>query len=742
MRLKSMVQQEKYLDLRGLSGVLDNELKQLILIEKLYPEDVKEWLQDEETTLFDNLSSNPQKIKMAVHQSEENQCKAYDEYFSLLPEILSELDSASTCDLEVVDLRICMTVRAVNDFIQNDEKNWKDWNDLDLIVDRIIEVNNEILDGPCMLLFLSCYALHARKELLPNLELTDEDNATVRLSFELKAVECLLRFHAIYRKYELDKSIENKEHIIRSKEKDVTKKDKVICKREKKIEKLEKDVQRLKESLKKKKLNERLNSAQTEHKTNDINSISKEKDKNPFEDRNVEEMENKIKELTARLNSKSDKMDSFKRKIKDLSEEAEREKSLGIHDRLENYLRAHGIDAAMIQILHPYWEDYMEGRKVLPSKDKVLGRTKIGTCHIMEKEHYIQFPDGERQKVFNLEDDTLLAVGQFLRVDVEGRFQESYHAWCPEYLLEETCEWYGKVISVEGKQAQVQIFEDDIREVRMDSTGIYEGWIVGGNANEIKTVFPGYNFHLASIKDSADAREIEVLWTIELLKSGAICRNVYSGEQVFRSLDDSDYSQISSNSLLFMRNGRVVNVFKDGKHYTHSKLYKHSRTGVFLNDNNHLLLKMSNGESHLVTNVPEGIEPGSRILTDECYRYIRLLGRKTSPTSSTKNTEEAKNLPPLKEETILIIGNIGLANSYQREFRKAGYQVMIADGTREWGHIRSACSGADLILLDTSHMQHKIYYKCMDELQGSSVYLHHGSGPQKMIQYVRAVLEA
>lgn len=746
MRLKNMIQNEKFMDLGGLSEIIDGDLKGLILLVKLYPETVNEWLKDQETLLAENMLSDPTKTRKIGLLPEEVQFAAYDDFLSLIPRILTGMDDCLTSDLEDKDLRIRMTARLVKESVETNKENWKD---LELNVDQIMKKNNEKIDGPCMLLFLACYAIQSRNELFSDLDLTDEEIAKLRVSFELKAMECLLHFHAINRRYNLDKQIKNKECIINSKQKEVNKKDKVIGKRENKIGELENEVKRLKESLKKKKEKQCQSSSKADKKASDSNAISKDKNRDLLEGPSIEELREVVESLKSELNSKLEEIQSLKRELREVSEEAEREKTLSIQDRLENYLRVHGIDADMVQIVHPYWKDFWEGRKALPNKKEALGKTRIGTCNIVGKEHYVKFPNGERQKVFNLKDDILLAVGQFLSVDKEGRFQECYSAWCPEYLLDESCEWYGKVISLDENQAQVQVFEDDIRKLSTDDVGLHEGWIVGGNNNEITRVFPGLAFHLASAKKSAIARDIEIFWTIAFLKNGAICRNVYNGEQHFCNLEESDYSRISDNSLLFMRNGKVVNIIRDGRHFTHSQLYKHSRTGVIIRDNEKLLLKLPNGELHLVTEIPEGLEVGCRVLTDECFRFIRVLDRESSESGSAdvkkrkeiEEGQEGRSLPSLRNESIVIVGNIGLAKSYQREFRKAGYQVTIADGTKEWGHIRNATSGADLILLDTSHMQHHIYYKCKDELLGERVYLNHGSGSQQMIQCVKSVLE-
>jgi len=136
--------------------------------------------------------------------------------------------------------------------------------------------------------------------------------------------------------------------------------------------------------------------------------------------------------------------------------------------------------------------------------------------------------------------------------------------------------------------------------------------------------------------------------------------------------------------------------------------------------------------------------PGDYVMVDEFNYFMDLLSENmdTELTDERKRLAAKKDKPvivkpaeapiEMKDENLLIVGNIKLAETYKLKFLKNGYRVQVVDGFEAYHKIQKEACKADKIIIVTDCLSHTNYNRIKQDFDNKII---HGnnSGPNRIL---------
>ncbi|MBG0765307.1 MAG: hypothetical protein H0S78_10620 [Tissierellales bacterium] len=89
----------------------------------------------------------------------------------------------------------------------------------------------------------------------------------------------------------------------------------------------------------------------------------------------------------------------------------------------------------------------------------------------------------------------------------------------------------------------------------------------------------------------------------------------------------------------------------------------------------------------------------------------------------------------MKDEEVLIIGNIQYSDSYTLSLLKKGYKSVTISGFESWHKIEKEARAADIILFINEHASHENYYRLKDNFSDKIIYSN-SSGANRIAEMI------
>src|SRR6056297_2292893 len=518
-----------------------------------------------------------------------------------------------------------------------------------------------------------------------------------------KILSCLISPHikAQLIKYQyIGEDIENK------KLKEEIKKDKIELKhKDKAIKNLEKKVEKYKnkkneykskykteiekiENRNKNEYKERIK--QKNKEISSLKDIIKDYKENYIKEDKYQKLKNENTSIQDKLKQEKDKKNHFLEKLKN-------QKEYDLIEELENFLSQNGMTEEMIQTIYPYYEDYLKGIKpdfeIQPQTEKKLE----GICLIENGIHYIKIQDKDKQRIFNIPEETYLAQNQIIIIDEEYRFIKA-----------------SKYRYNENKKAQEDI-----------------------------------EFTLDNYIDSIRSKNHQIYIVTKVIPSGLIYKTI--NDKMEKFLEINTDIKIEESNMLFMKKNRIIKHMNNIRFLTKSKLYNKYDMGHVEVENSKVFINKSNGEKVILKKIPTGltIQDGTPVKYDEYDNFIDVLPyeekeelsveRKILNAKSKSEKIPNSNFPEeihIKDEVILIIGNIKFSDSYTLSLLKIGYKSTTISGFESWHKIEKEARAADIIIFITEHASHENYYSLKEDFADKIIYSK-TSGANRIAQMIR-----
>ena len=405
----------------------------------------------------------------------------------------------------------------------------------------------------------------------------------------------------------------------------------------------------------------------------------------------------KYEKLTSENINIREKLKKVKDKKNHLLEKLNNLKEFDLMEELENFLSQNGMTEELIQIIYPYYEDYLKGIKpdfeIQPETEKKLE----GLCLIENGVHYIKLNGEEKQRIFNIPEKTYLCQNQVIIVDEEYRF--------------------------------------------INSTSY--------RYNENKNVQENILFTLDNYIDSIRSKNHQVYIVTKVISSGVIYKTI--NEKIEKFLQINTDVKIQESNILFMKENRIIKHLDNIRFLTKSKLYNKYDMGHVEVENSKVFINKTNGEKVILKKIPTGltIQDGTPVKYDEYDNFIDVLPyeekeelsveRKILNAKSKSEKISNSNFPEeihIKDEVILIIGNIKFSDSYTLSLLKIGYKSTTISGFESWHKIEKEARAADIIIFITEHASHENYYSLKEDFADKIIYSK-TSGANRIAQMIR-----
>ncbi|MBN2286684.1 MAG: hypothetical protein JXQ26_03010 [Tissierellales bacterium] len=399
---------------------------------------------------------------------------------------------------------------------------------------------------------------------------------------------------------------------------------------------------------------------------------------------------------------------------------------------LEKYCRKQGMTDELLQIVYPYYQEYLTGTQPQKKTERDIAAEQIMYCVIEEGVHYCVDSEGEKHRLLNIPNKTYLAQNQFVLVNQDSNFIRSFN-----YQYEE-------------KNLKAPIIEFLSAEETTSAINIYhyhlnKGQIVAlDDQKQIMTFYRRLDFVIDYFIDSIRAKKHKVYLAIKHLSNGLIVRNYPHMEESYLNLISSE--PITCPALLILNDNQdIIKQWEDLSFFTLSMHYP-TAEGFIESENDSLYIKKKNGERYLLRKAPEHISllPGDYVMVDEFNYFMDLLSENmdTELTDERKRLAAKKDKPvivkpaeapiEMKDENLLIVGNIKLAETYKLKFFKDGYRVQVVDGFEAYHKIQKEACKADQIIIATDCLSHTNYNRIKQDFADKIIHANN-SGPNRIL---------
>lgn len=439
-------------------------------------------------------------------------------------------------------------------------------------------------------------------------------------------------------------------------------------------------------------------------------------------------------------------------KLKTALEEAESRngewREYNLITELSDYLEKQGMTLALKGLIEPYLQISEGSISVVDPRCSKMTSDYFGYCEIMGGVHYIVSLEGSRQVLKEIPDDLYLGQGQIVLADQHHVFLESFLF---RYIEDETELKSEQVVQI-GLVVSDDVFmvevAGDERVVLVNKTPFtyHCGCVVGLNANhEIVKAYEGIRFNADLFMDSVVARHQKAYVVERVIGESLIAREIPNGETRVIPTPEQLYGTIETPFILFVKNNSVIKCLKSVRFFTTTKAYAAREKGQVICDEQGIFVERWNGEKRLLAGIPETtvLEAGDQVVVDEYMHFIekeyvccdkasnKPVLKKYKKTLVGEVEDEVCQMHP---ERVLIIGDVGLQQSYKLGLFKKGYCAEVVSGVESWNKIEKAARQSDVIVYVTDHAKHMHFHKFRAEFADKVTLYAAFEGPNRIVE--------
>lgn len=713
------------------------------LIERfINAEDSQEFIDDIEK----NVPSVIKKINLVINKKSEATFKEMDGLFCEILKMWEDPElNLFEMDLINVEGKMKVLLKMIRDFIEENDAilNPKEEQENDIIYDFLIQNEDNLLAVMAVLYILSHY---------DKLEISDNRINVLNSVFYYYISNSLFAFDSITKIRELtdkanasealEKELDNKNKIVEAKKKDYLK---LVAENEaskKKIkelskvldanqaEKFESDNKLLREQVK-----------QLEGTLISIKSDTVTK-------KDYDRLNKDYKELSDKYSERGLEISRLKSKLSDLEGRT-------LTEDLEAYLKRNGLTEELILMIHPYYQDYMEGKRPIKINQNDKSNRILGYCKVKSTGHYFVSIEGQESQLYNIPDASYIGENQFILVDKDINFIHAYDYFYEPCSYDHEIRNFQELRHCNDEWGVINCEEEFMPIKNRNNFSFYDRQIVGLNAeNEVIHIYKRIKFNADCFLKSAVVRNQSVYLVQKVIKSGFLVVNLATNEEQFINIDYT--GDLEASSIIFVKNDAIIKVLDNTRFYTSSTAYKGSELGYVEIRNSKVYFNKKNEERVLVRLIPDEIllEAGDLITIDEYNNFIdKKRVRLTDEISEESrilnfrlnipdhNKKEDVTLPELSDEKILIIGDAKLETAYKLAFLKEGFEVAVVDGVEAWHKIAKSARMSDYIIYVTEHGSHANYYKFKSEFADKTILYTNYGGANRVVELFKKYYE-
>jgi hypothetical protein len=480
-----------------------------------------------------------------------------------------------------------------------------------------------------------------------------------------------------------------------------------IGKKEDKISELQKTVETLKETERKK-----------------VQSLNREKE-----------------ELAARLAELERVVDGLKEQLKETEEER-----LYLH--VKHYIDKFGIDkvtALLPQKETAVSEEKIEAEAEQEKKEEIVNQTKLGYVTLTADGIMVVTPTG-MCPVQNIPEKSLVGEGQFIRVDGNNNFINSYHYYTQFKVVFNSGLRFGEIQHLDG--IPFVNMGSCIKKAQGLNRTVLEGQIVMADmSGNVKTFFKRMRFNLDYYYEIIKYYGMDLWRVVHLLEGVCIIESLEKKGQTIYKIPDN--LTVKQNDILMLKEEELINVF-DFKFFSYSGYYENSIRGTAEVYGETCLLVKTSGEKLIVNNIPENlrVETGDILIMDEYCNFIRTetgSSEEIAGISRKKKFLRTNDKFKMKqfyvEKKILIVGNPSYHQSYLLNLLKSGYAAETIDGFQPFGRILKASKKADIIIVLVNYISHDNMWLIKDNLKDIPVLYPDSDGAARILECLERYYE-
>lgn len=462
---------------------------------------------------------------------------------------------------------------------------------------------------------------------------------------------------------------------------------------------------------------------------------------------------------------KSRKEDLLREKTQ-LSNIVQELRSRSLVQDLENYLKVNGLTDELLQVIHPYYILYTEGKKPMEMYEDRRTSNIIGYCLVKRLEslgsaekasnygHYIIDEAGNANRIFNIPDTSYIGQGQFILVDKEYNFIRNFNYHYSKNDTDGDVTQFG-IVAFYGDSTKVELQSGEIVEASNKKYKVLQpGRMVGLNSDfEIIKVYKSIHFNADLFLDSALVRGQQAYLIEHVIEDGCLTRNISTEKEQFMKI--SGTNELKPQTILFLKDDEVVNQIDSAHFYTTSACYPRSEIGSVFLYSEVAFFERPNGERLIIKHMPDDLilQDGDTVKLDEFGGLICVVEMadtspffEKGPTKAKYKYEKVNNLSDgvdhneealeRRSEQILIVGNKAFENAYKLTMLKSGFSAEVVDGFDSWHKIAKVAREADIIVISTEHLSHTNYYRIKSEFTDKKIIYSELEGVNRIIDKV------
>lgn len=460
--------------------------------------------------------------------------------------------------------------------------------------------------------------------------------------------------------------------------------------------------------------------------------------------------ENQINNYITRVTDLKKELFTKSLELKELKKDFEFYKA-NIEDNFIEHIKNNGVSAKVLTFLKSLpsetldlmvseidskdTEDIIPHKEEVPEKEEVIPIFNgIGYVSIEDNIHYVNFANGSRVQITELNDKIFLSEGQFIIVDEEFRLSKTTTSKYEDNGKSIAGLKLGVVESIEP--LIIRANDEIIREVKFNGNkGYYKlnQVIALNDDNYIVRAFRTIRFNADETIKSIKSKGITAYFVLDVFSNAFFkLRNIETGVEDIYNLDTNGVD-ISRLSIVFVKDLVVVSATAQSKFYTASSLYKDRVVyGPIQIENGIAKITKQSGEISIVNNIPESyiIESGDVIAVDEFNNFLYISStddlylEKSILRKTAKQIVNGKdNSKPIETKgEITIIGNLFYKNSYTMSFFKIGYKINMLHGyDTSINKIIQTAKDSEAIIVNTSYCSHDNFWQIKDEVKDGAL---------------------
>ena len=452
--------------------------------------------------------------------------------------------------------------------------------------------------------------------------------------------------------------------------------------------------------------------------------------------------EKQIDSYITKLSTSQSNLTIKSNECKVLQRELEDFKS-NIEDKFINHVEENGLSEKMKEFLLPLFAMHkelinsVENNKVSIVDEREVNynvkvkkeERKIGYVTVENNKHFVNFANGSVRELLGLSDKIYLVEGQFIIVDEDNNFIKTTASVYEDNGISIKHLNIGTVESLDPLVVRIG-FELISAKSSHGFVGVYglNQVVALNDYNQIVRAFKMAKFNADTVIESVKARGQEVFYVLDVFRECLSLRNIETGYEDIYKVDIGNF-EVNKASIVFIKDGAVVNVLNKSIFYTSSSFYNGDvEFGPISVNGDIVLLKKQNGEQVIVKNIPDTyiLNEGQIVYVDEFNNFMyvasseKLFVEKSTlkkPLKQVVNTSENRISKKIKGD-VVIVGNPYYKNGYIASFYKYGYRIKMLHGYDcNINKIIQEAKNSSAIIVNTSYCSHDNFWQIKDEVK-------------------------